>query len=95
MIKKRDVNVPEHIECPMCKNKLFSRLDQVPKSLITMQLIDATLNRNVATNKSSHESTDAATNYQGIKLQPPPIPPRPSTNYISSQRLPEPAAVEP
>jgi len=32
----------KHVECPICKDKLFVEISQVPKSLVIMQVMDVT-----------------------------------------------------
>ena len=38
---KKDSRSIEYIECPTCREKCFRRLDEIPKSLVMLQLLEA------------------------------------------------------
>lgn len=81
----------EFIECPICKEKLFCQLSQVPKSLVIMQVMEAT---NRSSSNSNYSKPQSSTHRQsnndsfspmpsmkskdGQFFSPPVIPPRPS-----------------
>lgn len=51
----------KYIECPVCKEKHFTSLDKIPKSLVTIQLIETTqqsdYNQNLTSNSTDSNQT--------------------------------------
>lgn len=71
----------QHVECPLCKTKTNKQLSLVPKSLLIIQLIDATKSTN------SSETTpisSAPPRPPAYRPEPPHLPPYPTMDQLPS-----------
>lgn len=73
MVKK--INNSEYIECPTCREKTHKSLHEIPKSLVLMQLVEATKGQDVQSS-----IRNSVSNNQPIRPSrpPPPLPPYPN-----------------
>jgi hypothetical protein len=75
MVKK--VSNSEYIECPTCREKTHKKLHEIPKSLVLIQLLEATKNIN-ADHRSSNNDSNINNNMIRSQRPPPPLPPYPN-----------------
>ena len=81
MVKK--VSNSEYIECPTCREKTHKKLHEIPKSLVLIQLLEATKNLNTDSNNNNNNS-----NMIRPQRPAPPLPPYPNHSQQIAQAPP-------
>jgi hypothetical protein len=59
MVKRETVSFREYVECPMCKEKCFKRVIDIPKSLVMTQLIEAAKKSGIVSNQQANAADNA------------------------------------
>ena len=58
---KRDQRSLEYIECPTCREKCYRRINEIPKSLVIVQLLDASNGSSSSSTSSNNNNRNNAT----------------------------------